>query len=84
MMSTALVDSATDEDDILRKSAPLLNAGQCTIDRLPLLDPLRTPRQRPAVFFPTGAEPELRNAAFSATVSQETLMARLGHEVRKE
>jgi len=81
LMFTALVDSTTNDDDIIKTSLPMFNAGQCTIDRLPLVDPLPTPRQRPAVFFPTGATPALRNAAFSLAVSQEALTARLGHEV---
>lgn len=82
LTSTVSAEGAANEDEVpARMTMPLLGVGPCTIDRLPLSDPLPTPRLHPAIFYPTGPGPVLRNAAFAAAVSRGALSARLGHEV---
>lgn len=82
LMSIVSAEGAANEDETtVRTTTPLLRMGPCTIDRLPLSDPLPTPQPHPVVFYSTGPVPVLRNAAFAAAVSREALSARLGHEV---
>jgi len=57
--------------------------GECTIERLPLSSVLPTPRQTPAVFFPTEPTRPLRNARFTALVGEAALRERLGGETVK-
>lgn len=54
----------------------------CTVDRLPMTEPLPTPRNRPVVFYPP-KKAELRNAAFKSLVGKEALSRRLGSETVK-
>ena len=55
--------------------------GPCTVQRIPLTDPLPTPLEFPAVFYPTSGKGSLRNEKFAQEVLRTALSARLGHEI---